>query len=255
MPGHGLWQLLGKVSFVLVPIHDENPLKRISFQYVTVALIAINVLIYVLFQSGLAFSLGRQAYALAIIPAELLGPAKSGTLSLGPVAIPIPEMVTPLTYMFLHGNWVHLMGNMLFLWVFGDNVEDAMGHGRFLIFFLISGVVAGLTHSFFAPGSPIPLIGASGAVAGVIAAYLMLHPRVWVWTLAFRFIPLRVPAVFVLGFWVVMQVVSLVLAKDSQVAWWAHIGGLMAGAILVLFLRRREVPLFSDSLPPTPSPR
>ena len=111
----------------------------------------------------------------------------------------MPEGYTLLTYMFLHGDIFHLSSNMLFLWVFGDNVEDAMGHIKFLVFYLICGVAGGLAHAFMLPASKLPLIGASGAVAGVIAAYLILHPRVLVWVLAFRFIPLRISAAWVLG--------------------------------------------------------
>jgi membrane associated rhomboid family serine protease len=133
---------------------------------------------------------------------------------------------------------------MLFLWVFGDNVEDALGHGRYLLFYLICGVVAGLTHVFMLPTSKLPLIGASGAVAGVIGAYLVLHPRVRVWVLAFRFIPLKISAAWVLGVWVATQVAMVLLKQSDQVAWWAHIGGVATGALLILFMRRPGVPLF-----------
>jgi membrane associated rhomboid family serine protease len=129
------------------------------------------------------------------------------------------------------------------LWVFGDNVEDAMGHRRFIVFYLACGVAAALAHAFALPDSTQPLIGASGAVAGVIAAYLLLHPRVRVWVLAFRIIPLRIAAVWVLGAWAVTQFV-MVLLGPREVAWWAHIGGMAAGAVLILFLRRPGVPLF-----------
>jgi membrane associated rhomboid family serine protease len=132
--------------------------------------------------------------------------------------------------------------------VFGDNVEDAMGHLKFLAFYLLCGVAGGLAHAAFLPASQFPLIGASGSVAGVIAAYLMLHPRVRIWVLAFRFVPLRVPAVWVLGFWVVMQFVMVVLAPADGVAWWAHVGGMAAGAVLILFMRRPGVPLFDRGL-------
>jgi membrane associated rhomboid family serine protease len=164
--------------------------------------------------------------------------------------VQVPELVTLFTYQFVHGDILHLLSNMLFLWVFGDNVEDAMGHIKFLAFYLLSGVAGGLVHAGLSPSSAIPLIGASGAVSGVIAAYLMLHPRVRVWVLAFRIIPLRVPAVVVLGVWAVTQFVMVFLAPPggSGVAWWAHIGGMGAGAILVLFLRRPGVELFDRGL-------
>src|SRR5262249_14313426 len=126
----------------------------------------------------------------------------------------------------------------------GDNVEDALGHLRFLAFYLMCGVVAGLTHTYMLPTSRLPLIGASGAVAGVIGAYLMLHPRVMVWVLALRFIPLKVPAAWVLGVWIATQVVMVLMAASDQVAWWAHIGGAACGAILIVVMRRPGVALF-----------
>ena len=156
----------------------------------------------------------------------------------------MPEGYTLLTYMFLHGDILHLASNMLFLWVFGDNVEDAMGHIKYLVFYLLCGVAGGLAHACMLPASKLPLIGASGAVAGVIAAYLILHPRVLVWVLAFRFIPLRISAAWVLGVWVATQLCMVLLNQADQVAWWAHIGGMVAGAILILFMRRPGVPLF-----------
>jgi membrane associated rhomboid family serine protease len=146
--------------------------------------------------------------------------------------------------MFLHTNFLHLTSNMLFLWVFGDNVEDAMGHIKYLAFYLICGVAGGLAHCFMLPASKLPLIGASGAVAGVIAAYLILHPRVLVWVLAFRFIPLRISAAWVLGVWVATQLLMVLVNQSDQVAWWAHVGGMATGAILILFMRRPGVPLF-----------
>jgi membrane associated rhomboid family serine protease len=165
--------------------------------------------------------------------------------------MPVPESLTLVTYQFLHGDIFHLLSNMLFLWVFGDNVEDAMGHLKFLAFYLLCGVAGGLTHAALTPTPSAPLVGASGAVAGVIAAYLMLHPRVRVWVLAFRFIPLRIPAAWVLGIWVVTQFIMILLPEIGPVAWWAHIGGMVAGAILILFLRRPGVALFDRGLQAT----
>ena len=156
----------------------------------------------------------------------------------------MPEGYTLLTYMFLHGDIFHLSSNMLFLWVFGDNVEDAMGHVKYLVFYLICGVAAGLAHAYMLPASKLPLIGASGAVAGVIGAYLVLHPRVLVWVLAFRFIPLKIAAAWVLGVWVVTQL-------DHGAGQPVRPGGLV-GAYRrhgcwrhpSLFMRRPGVPLF-----------
>lgn len=230
---------------MFVPLHDENTLKSIRFQWVTIGLILLNVAVY-FFET---VRLDQVAIAgFAIVPRELFDTSllPLPTESVGPR---FPERLTLLTYMFFHGDILHLAGNMLFLWVFGDNVEDAMGHLKFLFFYLACGVFAGLVHAWIDPSSDIPLIGASGAVAGVISAYLVLHPRVRVWVLALKAIPLRISAFFALGIWIAIQVVMVVLARLNPeamgpVAWWAHIGGLIAGAVLVVFLRRPGVPLF-----------
>jgi membrane associated rhomboid family serine protease len=229
---------------MFVPLHDENSLKSIRFQYVTILLIAINVIVYFLETARM----DEVAIAgFAIIPKELFDTSLL-PFSVDTVGPAVPERLTLLTYMFFHGDILHLAGNMLFLWVFGDNVEDAMGHIKFLLFYLACGVFAGLVHAWIEPSSDIPLIGASGAVAGVIAAYLVLHPRVRVWVLALKAIPLRISAAFALGLWILIQVVMVLLPQVGPVAWWAHIGGLIAGAVLVLFLRRPGVPLFDRGL-------
>jgi membrane associated rhomboid family serine protease len=227
---------------LFIPLRDDNSLKSIPFQYVTIGLIALNVLVFALEASGLS---DATVASFAVTPRELLGSALLlGPGSLGEDSLHVAESVTPFTYMFFHADVFHLVGNMLFLWVFGDNVEDAMGHARFLVFYLACGIFAGLFHAWMLPDSDSPLIGASGAVAGVIAAYLMLHPRVGVWVLAFKVIPLRITAGLALGLWVVMQLVMVAMPDGGPVAWWAHIGGLMAGAVLIVFMRRPGVPLF-----------
>lgn len=231
---------------MFVPLHDENKLKSIRFQYVTIGLILANVAVFLLESAGMA---DPTIASFAIVPKELfdvgiLGPVSS----LSTDAIAVPEPYTLISYMFFHGDILHLAGNMLFLWVFGDNVEDALGHLKFLLFYLACGVAAGLMHAWIVPDSENPLIGASGAVAGVIAAYLMLHPRIRVWVLAFKAIPLRIPAAFALGLWIAMQIVMVLLPQVGPVAWWAHIGGLIAGAVLIVFLRRPGVPLFDRGL-------
>lgn len=232
---------------MFVPLHDENNLKSIPFQYVTLLLIALNVAAF------LALEL-KQAASFAIVPAELKQVGYIGGPANGPYdLIPISEHYTVLTYMFFHANIWHLLGNMLFLWVFGDNVEDAVGHFKFLVFYLLCGAIAALVHAHITPSPEKPLIGASGAVAGVIAAYLMLHPRVRVWVLVARFIPVRINAAIALGFWVLLQFGMLYLtqtgAVKGPVAWWAHIGGLAAGAILIVIMRRPGVPLFDRGMP------
>jgi membrane associated rhomboid family serine protease len=233
---------------VFIPLSDDNPLRSIRFQWVTIGLIALNVLVFLWQVSpGAAAS----AASFAVIPSELFQVRIFGGHVPSPTEpIAVPEGLTLVTYQFLHGDIIHLASNMIFLWVFGDNVEDAMGHVKYAVFYILCGIAGGLAHAWMLPASPLPLIGASGAVAGVIAAYLMLHPRVLVWVLAFRIIPLKISAVWVLGFWVLTQFAMVLLGPSDQVAWWAHIGGMAAGALLILFLRRPGVPLFDRWLSP-----
>jgi len=230
---------------VFVPLHDTNPLKKIRFQYVTVGLIALNVAIFVIFQTGWFIPLADEdVTAFAVVPAKLLASTAGGGAFFANGAVFVPERLTLVTYMFLHGGWLHLIGNMLFLWVFGDNIEDAMGHIRFILFYLMCGIFAALLHSYMLPHSDLPLIGASGAVAGVIAAYLILHPKVKVWVLALWRIPIKITAAWALGIWIAAQFVSLLFESEEAIAWWAHVGGLVAGGVLILFMRRRGVVLF-----------
>lgn len=231
---------------MFVPVYDDNPLRGIKFQYITVALIALNFVAFAIELSSLDEA---SVVKLGIVPARLM----ATSLAVAPVALPTgylewPAWATLVSYMFLHGDIWHIGSNMLFLWVFGDNVEDALGHARFLLFYLVCGVFAGLSHAVMNPGSTMPLIGASGAVAGVIAAYVMLYPRVMVWVLVFRIIPLRIPAAFVLGAWILTQFVMLFVPQSGPglpIAWWAHIGGLLAGALMVVVLRRRGANLLA----------
>lgn len=234
---------------MFIPLSDDNPLRAIPFQVVTVGLILANIAVF-----ALSYATDSDTImSFAIVPSELFL-AGASLAPIGPTVGPgafIPEPYTLLTYMFFHADIFHLAGNMIFLWVFGDNVEDAVGHVKFLFFYLACGVAAGLLHSFMVTGSEgaeVPLIGASGAVAGVISAYLMLHPRVRVWVLAFKVIPLRISAALVLGAWVLTQIVMLMMPEMGPVAWWAHIGGLIAGAVLIVFMRRPGVPLFDRGL-------
>jgi membrane associated rhomboid family serine protease len=232
---------------VFIPLSDDNPLRSVRFQWVTVSLIAANIVVFLLEH----IPEGQSAIAsFALIPAELFHVRMLGGPAMGTdQTVNVPEGLTLITYQFLHGDIVHLFSNMLFLWVFGDNIEDAMGHLKFLGFYLLCGIAGGLAHAVMQPQSALPLIGASGAVAGVIGAYLILHPRVRVWVLAFRFIPLRISAAWVLGIWALTQLIMVALAPRDQVAWWAHVGGLVAGGVLILFMRRPGVPLFDRGLP------
>jgi membrane associated rhomboid family serine protease len=226
----------------VIPIHDDNPTERSPV--VTVALIAACVAAF-LWQ--LSFDApGRQAviYALGVIPAVLFGQA-----DLAPELAWVPEAATPVTSMFLHGGWMHLIGNMLYLWVFGNNVEDAMGHARFLAFYLVCGLAAVLAQALPDISSEIPMIGASGAISGVLGAYLLLHPRARVLVLVpigFVLQTLHLPALWVLGFWFVVQLLSTLLAAGGDgggVAFRAHLGGFLAGMLLVQVFTRARVPL------------
>ena len=163
---------------------------------------------------------------------------------LAPDLAVVPDQLTLLTYMFIHADWLHFLTNMLFLWVFGDNVEDAYGHLGFLAFYLFCGVMAGLTHTLLFPNSEVPLIGASGAVSGVLAAYLILFPGARVWILVLMRLPLRVPASLALIAWILLQFISLFALTDDEnvsVAWWAHIGGFATGLLITALLRNRLV--------------
>lgn len=224
---------------MFVPLHDANPLKVIRFQAVTMSLIAVNVAVFLAARYEL---FGRDevetVLIYGVIPADLIGGGNVYSLP-----VPVMEELTLVTYMFMHAGWLHLLGNMVFLWVFGDNVEDALGHVRFLLFYLLCGVAAGLAHTLVDTASQMPLVGASGAIGGVLGAYLVLYPRARVWVLLFLRIPVRLPAIWVLGGWIVLQLVSLGGTSDDAqaTAWWAHIGGFAAGALLVFPLRKHAV--------------
>lgn len=226
---------------MLLPLHDNNPLKYIRFQYVTVSVIAACVAVFV-YQFTLD-GRGEQAFIFGFgaIPAVVFG-----LTELPGELVQIPALLSLVTSMFLHGGFMHLIGNMLFLWVLGDNVEDAMGHKRFVIFYLATGLIAVLAHSITEPSSQTPMIGASGAISGVIGAYLMVHPKARIKTLVGWFI-LSLPAWVVLGLWIGMQFLSASAATGGEgggVAWWAHIGGFIAGVVLIIPMRRKGVALF-----------
>jgi membrane associated rhomboid family serine protease len=226
---------------VFLPLYDGVPLAYLKAPLVTRALIGACAAAWLLTGLGLLpVSETRIVAGLGVIPAVLFGTAAL------PQGLPlVPEPITLVTSLFLHGSFLHLAGNMLFLWVFGDNVEDGMGHARFLIFFLLCGIAACLAHCLMNPLSTAPLIGASGAIAGVVAAYLILYPRVKVWALYFGRLPLQVPAMYAIGFWILLQVGSAFLSGDQDVGWFAHLGGLAAGAALTPMVRRRYDPVLA----------
>lgn len=229
---------------MFVPLHDDTPLRVIRFQFVTLSLIAANVVIFLMtgaFASERAFEAVATGYG--VIPVELTHGARPV-----PAFNPVPEPMTLITYMFLHAGWLHLISNMIFLWVFADNVEDAFGYFAFLLFYVLTGIAGGVTHVLMAPSSFAPLVGASGAVSGVLAAYMLLYPKARIWILLFLRLPIRIGAFWVLGGWFALQVVSLLLINEEevQVAFWAHIGGFLAGLAITFVLRSRLLTRIGD---------
>jgi membrane associated rhomboid family serine protease len=229
---------------MFIPLHDRNALKHIDMQYVTVTLIAVNFAVW-LVTGPIATEEFANATVLGFgyIPAIVFDYA-----ILDPSLVVVPDEFTFVTYSFLHGDLSHLAMNMLFLWVFGDNVEDALGHFRFLLFYLLCAAAGALAHGLIDPASEAPLIGASGAVSGVVAAYFLLHPKVRVWVLVLFRIPLPLPAAIPLAFWIGQQFYMFAVDPGGSVSWSAHVGGIIAGLALVVILRRRGVPLFDRTI-------
>lgn len=230
----------------MFPLKDENPTERTPV--VTVAIIVLNVLAWLFLQragSGEAFLSSLCSYG--AIPGEISGRIAEGSwVSLGPAECRIGGMAGASLFssMFMHGSWMHLIGNMWFLWVFGNNIEDALGHGRFVIFYLLAGLLASGAHILSSLDSGVPTVGASGAISGVMGAYIVLYPRVRVHTLVFLFYFIRIvalPAVALLGLWFLLQLVQgASLGNGAGVAFWAHIGGFAAGVGMIrLFARPR----------------
>ena len=239
------------IQAMLFPYKDDNP--TLATPVVTVAIIAANVAVWLLVQgAGQAPILQASVCNLGLVPGHLFGsiPSGEGLLVSPDIACPVgsfPASLTVVTSMFLHGGWLHLIGNMWFLWVFGNNVEDSTGRFRFLVFYLLCGVLAGMTQSLANPASAIPMVGASGAISGVMGAYIVLYPRVRVHMLLFLLVfvtTITVPAYLMLGYWFLLQVLGGLpsLAKESGgVAFLAHAGGFVSGMILVLLFRNRAL--------------
>ncbi|MDX1562416.1 MAG: rhomboid family intramembrane serine protease [Gammaproteobacteria bacterium] len=235
----------------MFPIRDDNP--HFNTPYATYAIIAVNVLVWAFVQGfGATLPLVRSLCVLGLIPAQLLAVAPTGTtIPLGPglecVLTDGPAWYTVFSSMFMHGGWLHIIGNMWFLWIFGNNVEDAMGSVRFVLFYLLCGVAAAASQIASDPASVIPMVGASGAIGGVMGAYIVLYPRVHVHLLVFLgfFVTtFAVPAVFMLAYWFVYQIVSGVWSLGAQgggVAFWAHAGGFAAGMVLVWLFRDKRL--------------
>ena len=231
----------------MFPYRDEN--EAIRTPVVTYAIIAINVVVWLLVQgAGRELELATSVCNLGLIPGELTGLAKPGSgfdMGNGMACLVDPGRA-PLhivTSMFLHGGWMHLIGNMWFLWIFGNNVEDSMGGVRFAVFYLLCGAAAALAQVFMQSSSIIPMVGASGAIGGIMGAYVVLFPRVKVYNLLFLgfFVTtVALPAWAMLGYWLLLQFLGTLGASESGVAVWAHIGGFVAGAVLVKLFSRAD---------------
>ena len=224
----------------MIPIRDDNP--QLKPPLVTYSIIALNILSWVLLQGlGSDQSLNTSVCQYGFIPANLTSasthtPVCDGGLGWQGI----------FTSMFMHGSWMHLIGNLWFLWVFGDNVEDSMGARRFAIFYVLCGVIAAMTQLFSQPDSPIPMVGASGAIGGVMGAYLMLYPHVRVHMLFILFLfitTFRIPAYVMLVYWIAIQILGVFSSSGvgGGVAFWAHVGGFVAGAVLVWFFKDKKL--------------
>lgn len=223
----------------MIPLHDDNPTR--IFPVITIFLIGLNSLIF-FYQ----LSLGKYAqvfvFKYGAIPWEIIH-----NIDQGP-KIPFPVQLTLFSSMFLHGGFFHLTGNMLYLWIFGNNIEDSLGHLRFIVFYVTCGIIAAASHILISPDSQIPMIGASGAISGVLGAYLLLHPHAKILTLiifGFFIRVIKVPALFILGFWIIIQFIngtaSLGALERGGTAWFAHIGGFLAGLILIHFFKKQNL--------------
>ncbi len=222
----------------MLPIRDTIPSR--TYPIVTVSLMVLNFIVF-FYQLSLGTRIDIFVTDFGLVPLRFFRLFERG-------ANPLMAFMPFFTSMFLHGGWFHIIGNMWYLWIFGDNVEDRMGHFRFLIFYIVCGIAAGFAHAFTNPNSGIPTVGASGAIAGVMGAYFILYPGARIWTLVPVFIFaqfVEIPAVIFLGFWIIMQFLigtfSMGLGPaQGGVAWWAHIGGFAAGAVLVFLFRKRK---------------
>jgi len=225
----------------MIPIYDDNP--ALGKPILVILIIFICIMIW-FWQASLGYQGGNEViYFYGLTPASFLGEMQQ--------VGPLPAFLTLFTSMFMHGGFMHLAGNMLYLWIFGDNIEGALGHIRFIFFYFICGVVAAGAQIISAPDSTIPMIGASGAVSGVLGAYLILYPRARVRTFVFLgiFITfLRIPAVFLLGIWILGQIINAMIFNPGSpgVAWFAHLGGFFAGLVLAPFFKKANVKLFQS---------
>ncbi len=235
----------------MFPYHDENP--TLATPVATIGIIAANIVVWILVQGmGSEPALARSVCELGLVPGDFLGRLPAG------YAVPMGRGVacilsgdrawyTPVTSMFLHGGWLHLIGNMWFLWLFGNNVEDSMGRFRYVAFYLLCGLAAAFMQLFLNPSSGLPMVGASGAISGVMGAYVLLYPRVRVHVLLVLVIfitRIQLPAWVMLGYWFLLQLLggtASLAGQQGGVAFWAHVGGFAAGAALVTLFKDRAL--------------
>ena len=234
----------------MFPYRDENETQRTAI--VTLTVIALNVFAWLFVQgAGSTLALARSVCELGLIPGELTGSIAPGTQfpigeGIACATDPGRQLSHVLTHMFLHGSWMHLLGNMWFLWLFGNNVEDSMGRLRFVVFYLLCGLTAATAQIITSPDSAIPMVGASGAISGVMGGYLLLYPTVRVYTLlvlGFFITSMALPAWVMLGYWFLIQFVSGWVSFGGEaggVAFWAHVGGFVAGVVLVKLFARSD---------------
>ena len=236
----------------MIPYRDENPTTLTPV--VTVAIIALNLLAWLFIEgAGVGRAVDAAVCNYGLIPGEVLRRVPPGSgVEMAPGVFcavdPSPQYWTVLTSMFMHGGWMHLIGNMVFFWVFGNNIEDAMGHVRFALFYILCGVAAAATQVLITPSSAVPMVGASGAISGILGAYLLLYPRVRVHAFLFLGIyvtSIAIPAYVMLGYWILLQVLSSLSSLGAHhetggTAFFAHIGGFVAGLVLIRLFARRE---------------
>jgi membrane associated rhomboid family serine protease len=233
----------------MIPIADDNPTRLTPF--FTWAIIVACVAVYI-WEERLGLDMSDAFNAFGFVPKALMSP------QLDTSEVPhLPALATTVTSMFLHGGIWHLIGNMIYLLIFGRAIEDAMGHARFLLFYLLSGVAAAMTMAFMDPVSSIPMVGASGAISGVLGAYMLIYPKAKVTVIVpigIIFYPFRIAAVWVVGVWFAMQLLSAITSTPDSpgVAWWAHVGGFLAGMALTPFLKSARVRFWGPHVPKGP---
>jgi membrane associated rhomboid family serine protease len=223
----------------MIPLKDENPSSTVPF--VNLFLIAVNICVFVYLNFFSSGETNQYFLQLGFIPYEL-----NHFTDIGPKNL-VPLPLTIFTSMFIHGGWIHLLSNLLYLWIFGDNVEDLLGHAKYLLFYLICGMAATGVHFIINPASNVPTVGASGAIAGVLGAYLFLFPKARVKTLLILFIFIKIisiPAIILLVAWIAIQIFSAYieygLKTNGGIAWFAHIGGFTAGFVMIILLQKRK---------------